>query len=142
MSAPRVAAVVVTWNRKALLMECLYPIQPHEGLELRRLTELPCLMRQWYAYSEADTKRSQRKTPAFYSSAADRIEQEAFQFIDVGSQWKKRLGISYEYAHPFGTASVLATGLGMTRQGVDTALRAGKIYAERELALAILELLG
>ena len=45
----------------------------------------------------------------------------------------------YSYAHPYGAASELAEALGLTRQAVDASLRASKVYAERAVALALLE---
>lgn len=51
---------------------------------------------------------------------------------------KSRLSI-YEEAHPRGAATAVALVAGLNRQTVDTALRSSNAYAERALALALMQ---
>lgn len=46
----------------------------------------------------------------------------------------------YEYAHPYRSASILAEAVGAKRQAIDRSLKASNVYAERAIALALIEL--
>ena len=133
-------------NELGLLLECFYPISPKEGLYLGELSGISALMRRRKGlvafYGEKDRKRP--------TAVFDRVEQEPDFWIRNANQtwsegWREnRTGQRecYPFAHPRGAASTIADAAGLTRQAVDTALRAANVYPERALALALLDTLA
>lgn len=123
-------------NQLSLLLEFLYPILPEgAGAEAARgLSRLPALMRkrdelEVFAGERGRIRESvfQSKTLAGpYGPPSERLERDGGRLCSP-------------FAHPYGAASTVADAAGLTRQAVDTALRASNVYAERALAIALAE---
>ena len=132
-------------NELALLLECFYPILSEEGLYLTELNSIPALMRRRKGLA-AFFDEKERKRP---NTVFDKVEREPDFRLRNAKQtwseaWRENRPVqreSYPFAHPRGAASAIAEAAGLTRQAVDTALRASNVYAERALTLALLEML-
>lgn len=125
-------------NDLALLVELLYPIVSPEGsLDLSGLLELAELLSRRGELCEGG-KPAKLRPEAF--SEAVRLGPRF-----LGESWaearNRNSSACYSCAHPYGAASAAAALAGLKRQAVDTALRAAKVYEERSLTLALLELL-
>lgn len=123
-------------NDLAIILECMYPICKKEMIflqELQGLQELMLWKNELSIFSKGTVKRRQ---PLFYnlipSSNTEAIEE-------MWENEKIKEFFFYKYAHPYRAASTLAEVTRTTRQSIDTALKASNVYAERAIALALIE---
>ena len=117
-------------NELALLLEYLYPILPRQ--EAFDLSPLWGLMRARAGLALFAGEKGIGRQSVF---AGKRPESFAAPVMGLTSWSGMRR--CYHDAHPYGAASAAAEAAGLTRQAVDTALRASKVYAERALALTL-----
>lgn len=123
-------------NQLSLLLEFLYPILPEgAGAEAALgLSRLPALMRSRDALEVFAGERGRTRESVFHSKTLAGPygpPSERFEWYDGR--------LCSPFAHPYGAASTVAEAAGLTRQAVDTALRASNVYAERALAMALAE---
>ena len=113
-------------NELAVLLECLYPLDPGGVLDGAALVQLPTLMLERYGIAFYEKRVLQAQKPPVMAMAADR-DRAAPQSAEPCA------------AHPRGAATAVAQAAHLTRQAVDTALRSANVYHERALILSMIE---
>ena len=124
-------------NELALLLEFLYPILPSKAITDFDVSPLRELLRKRADLAIFAGEKRQGRRSVFdsktmsgpYGTSPDR-------------PLPAECGLVCSEAHPYGAASMTADAAGLTRQAVDTALRAANVYPERALALALRDTLA
>lgn len=129
-------------NELAILLEWICPIG-EEYINPTGLQDLHKLMRQKSALSAAFDNSKQSNKTSFPSSIPEGCEEAIRKMQESANRCND---VFYRRSHPYGTASVIAkmtnkvTGDNKpVTQSVDTALKASNVYAERAIALALVE---
>ncbi len=132
-------------NELGLILECSFPIQPYEKLDLNTLLKLPVIMKK---HAPAYVMNQSSENDSFTDKNNQNINGENYKQISPLLKLCKPIPIFtssdssldtlvYQNSHPFGAASKLAEFIDLKRQNIDSALRKSDIYTERSLAIAL-----